>query len=138
MSTEPDQIRKRKHTLEIKKWADHKDAVVWVFDHEWVVLKGYPHWLEGNDYKTILPEYTEAWQAFLDGELQVSDPDHHGVVWVDWCWQPPAFDLPPECYRRKPKPREYWLNLDTNTWNYCKPREETRYRWLLVKEVTNE
>ena len=129
-------MSKRKHADEIKKWADNKDAVVWVFDHEWVVLKGYPHWLEGNDYKTILPEYAEAWQAFLDGELQVIG--HPDDDWVDWCENPPAFDMSSSHYRRKPKPKDYWLNLDTHTWHYCKPIQETRCRWLLVREVTIE
>lgn len=129
-------MSKRKHSEEIKKWADNKDAVVWIFVYEWVVLKAYPHWLEENDYKTILPEYAEAWQAFLDGELEVTG--HHDDDWEDWPGQPPAFDLPSAHYRRKPKPQEYWLNLDTHSWQQCTPREETTYRWLLVREVNNE
>ena len=128
-------MSKRKHADEIKKWADNKDAVVWFFDGEWRSVSGYPQWFEKYDYKTILPEYAEAWQAFLDGELQVIG--HPDDDWVDWCENPPAFDMSSSHYRRKPKPKEYWLNLDTNTWNYCKPMlGETQYKWLLVREVT--
>ena len=128
-------MSKRKHAEEIKKWADNKDAVVWYVNYGWRVVEGYPQWLEEYDYKTILPEYAEAWQAFLDDELQVTE--HYGD-WEDWSAQSPAFDLPPEKYRRRPKPKEYWLNLDTHTWQQCTPIEETRYRWLLVREVTDE
>ena len=126
-------MSERKHAAEIKKWADNKDAVVWYDSYGWRVVEG-PLWLEENDYKTILPEYAEAWQAFLDGELQVIM--HHDDDWVDWREQPPVFDMSSSHYRRKPKPEEYWLNLDTHTWNHSEPTEGTAYKWLLVREVT--
>ena len=97
-------MNKRKNAEEIKKWADNKDAVVWVFVNEWVIQSAPPRWLEKNDYKTILPEYAEAWQAFLDGELQAII--HGADDWVDWPARSPAFDLPSTHYRRKPKSRK--------------------------------
>ena len=128
-------MSKRKHAEEIKKWADNKNAVAWFFDGEWKVAMGYPLWHEKYDYKTILPEYAEAWQAFLDGALQIYQV--HDNNWVDCGTEPPPlFDLASRHYRRKPKPKEYWLNLDTHTWNHSEPIQETQYKWLLVREVT--
>jgi len=112
-------MSKRKHAEEIKKWAENKDAVVWRFDCEWWCGKGCPQWFEKYDYKTILPEYAELWQAFLDDELQVADPDNYGVVWVDWCEHPPAFDLPPDHYRRRPKPKNIYVVEDDNGHPWC-------------------
>ena len=132
-------MNKRKNAEEIKKWADNKDAVVWVFVNEWVIQSAPPRWLEKNEYKTILPEYAEAWQAFLDGQLQVII--HSTDDWVDWRWLSPAFDLPSTHYRRKPKSREYWLNLDTRTWQSQEPiksAQARRFKWLLVREVNDE
>ena len=146
-------MSKRKHADEIKKWADNKDAVVWFFDGEWRAATAYPQWYEKYDYKTILPEYAELWQAFLDGELQVGDPDLNGVVWVDWCEQPPAFDLPPECYRRKPKPKNIYVVEDDKGYplysymykeaavkHYGEKSENHRpiYRYVQKERVTDE
>lgn len=45
-------------------------------------------------------------QALADGALQV----RNGCTgtWVDWTMTACEFSRPPEHYRRKPKPREWW------------------------------
>ena len=103
-------MSKRKHADEIIKWASNKDSVVFcrsfkpTGETEWIPVSGDPSWLSKVEYKTILPEYAEAWQAWLDGELQVTG---HNRGWWDLSSKgPPRFDNPPEDYRRKPKDPE--------------------------------
>lgn len=100
-------MSKRAHADEIIKWASDENAVVFCrsFDptgeSEWITLPD-PHWSPEVQYKTILPEYAEAWQAWLDGELEVLS---HKDEWVLFA-KLPSFSNPPEFYRRKPKDLE--------------------------------
>ena len=70
-------MSKRAHADEIIKWASNKEAVVWyrnppnVPNRRWLPMADKPSWLTKVEYKTILPEYAEAWQAWLDGELSL-------------------------------------------------------------------
>lgn len=49
-------------------------------------------------------------QALADGELQIKWPED-----ADWQDCTPCsrveFDMPPECYRRKPKPKMSWYRV---------------------------
>lgn len=47
-------------------------------------------------------------QALADGELQYLGQGD----WYDWGTPECSFSFPPEHYRRKPKPRVYWLVFD--------------------------
>lgn len=118
----------RKHSNLIKLWADNKDATVWTNDFyrgwtdDW-----YPAWLEDVEYRVILPEYKEAWQAYLDGELQVGDD---GRDWIDWgTGDAPMFDSPPSDYRRKPKIQYKGCTL--------KPENATENLYYVVKTKNN-
>ena len=103
-------MSKRAHADEIIKWANNKDAVVFCRNStpdpgepEWSPSLGEPLWFPSLESKTILPEYAEAWQAWLDGELQI----FNDRGWRDFsCKTPPFFDSRPENYRRKPKEPE--------------------------------
>ena len=99
----------RPHADLIKKWADNADAVVWQLNgfgsNEWVAIAPPYYWCSST-YAVILPEYAEAWQAYLDGALQ--DRFRGGGTWYDWKENAdPAFNNPPECYRRKPAQLRY-------------------------------
>ena len=106
-------MSKRAHADEIIKWSSDKDAVVFCRNSttisgepEWYPTEGVPLWFPTLQYKTILPEYAEAWQAWLDGELQIRDE----TGWFAWFAvdddDVPGFDLDPEEYRRIPKEPE--------------------------------
>ena len=92
----------RPHADLIKKWADNENAEVWVYEtvhtKKWTITK-VPTWERNSKYSVVLPEYKEAWQAYLDGELQISLLGE----WEDWNAGIPVFDNPPERYRRAPK-----------------------------------
>ena len=100
-------MSKRAHADEIIKWASDKDSVVFCrsFDptgeSEWITVPD-PHWSPEVQYKTILPEYAEAWQAWLDGELEVLGYKDEWVLFAKL----PSFANSPEYYRRKPKDPE--------------------------------
>ena len=104
----------RPHADLIKLWAENADAVVWQLNgfgsNEWVAIAPPYYWCSITKYAVILPEYAEAWQAFLDGALQESS----NYDWDDWsCTAPPSFCKSPECYRRKPaQPRYRFKTLD--------------------------
>ena len=101
-------MNKRAHADEIIKWASNKDAVVWYRNppndpnHRWLPMAAKPSWLPEVEYKTILPEYAEAWQAWLDGELEVLGYKDEWVLFA----KKPSFANSPEYYRRKPKDPE--------------------------------
>ena len=101
-------MSKRAHADEIIKWASDEDAVVFYRfgGGKWSSTSGGLSWLHSLEYKTILPEYAEAWQAWLDGELQIRDE----TGWFAWFAvdddDVPGFDLDPEEYRRIPKESE--------------------------------
>ena len=61
-----------------------------------------PHWSPEVQYKTILPEYAEAWRAWLDGELEVLGYKDEWALFAKL----PSFANSPEYYRRKPKDPE--------------------------------
>ena len=96
----------RKHANLIKKWLDNPDCEVWFLDVEWSKVDGNPLWGHGERYVVVLPEYKEAWQAYLDDELETKFEDED--EWHDWQrdYTTPLFSSPPECYRRKPKPEK--------------------------------
>ena len=102
-------MSKRAHADEIIKWASNKDAVVFrncrpnqEGNRGWLPVAGAPEWFPENEYKTILPEYAEAWQAWLDGELEVLGYKDEWVLFAKL----PSFANSPEYYRRKPKEPE--------------------------------
>ena len=71
-------MTRRPHADEIVKWASDIDSVVWRLfipaqngEPRWAPAASSPGWLSDVEYKTILPEYDEAWQVWLDGELQI-------------------------------------------------------------------
>ena len=100
-------MSKRAHAGEIAKWASDKDSVVFCrsFDptgeSEWIAVPD-PHWSPEVQYKTILPEYAEAWKAWLDGELEVLSHKEEWVLFAEL----PSFANSPEFYRRIPKDPE--------------------------------
>ena len=105
----------RPHADLIKLWADNADAVVWQLNgfgsNEWVAIAPPYYWCSST-YAVILPEYAEAWQAYLDGALQIQAEG----AWCDWSptmYHHPAFTDHPGNYRRKPaQPRYRFKTLD--------------------------
>ena len=98
----------RKHAEMIKKWLDNPDCEVWFIDvnhgKEWRKVTGNPLWGQGDRYVVVLPEYKEAWQAYLDDELETKF--EYEDEWHGWGreYVVPMFSSPPECYRRQPRP----------------------------------
>ena len=115
-------MSKRAHADEIIKWSSDKDSVVFCrsFDptgeSEWIPVPD-PHWSPEVQYKTILPEYADAWQAWLDGELQVKGLSK----WFTYGLCVPDFGLEPEKYRRKPKEEKEQLEQPADA---CKEEME--------------
>ena len=112
-------MSKRANADEIIKWANNKDSVVWRnMGMFWAAILPEPRWLPGCEYKTILPEYADAWHAWLDGELQIFNDRR----WRDFsCKTPPFFGEPPEKYRRKPKEEKEQLEQPADA---CKEEME--------------
>jgi len=90
----------RKHHEQIKLWAssEHSEVFVKTSFSSWFSVTT-PSWSENYEYKTILPKFRDAWQAYLDGELQYKSCKE----WKDWTSEnPPNFIANPSFYRRKP------------------------------------
>jgi hypothetical protein len=112
---------KRPHADLIKKWADNDDSHIWYYNkytEEWEKCP-LPIWEKTVQYAVILKEYAEAWQAWMDGELQVVTVEGK---WTEWPGlRPPSFDAPASNYRRKPaepkpepvkpQPGEKWKHI---------------------------
>ena len=101
---------RHKHADQMIKLANNSDAVVWCKSRkkgEWVKLKGIgsASWNPENEYRTILPEFADMWQAFLDGELEFRPT--HECEWEKWTiTRGPNFNSPIENYRRTPSGEE--------------------------------
>ena len=103
---------KRKHADEIIQWANDPTCSVWCRDDRvipprWLLVPKVktPSWNSGIQYAVIPAAYADAWQAYLDGELQYLDRD-----WEDWCMETvPRFSGGTQFYRRKPaEPETDW------------------------------
>lgn len=94
----------RNHPVEGRKYIDNPNARVYYYDKSasrWVERYGEPRWVR-KFYKVVLPEYQEAWEAYLDNELET----RFGGVWQIWPLDKdprdaPCFDREEEHYRRK-------------------------------------
>ena len=102
---------RHKHADQMIKLANNSDAVVWVKTEvsKWTKLGWTPGWEEEHEYRTILPEFSDLWQAFLDGELEFKSS--HKSEWEKWTTEQdpnfvPNFDSSIECYRRTPSGEE--------------------------------
>lgn len=85
----------RKHHDLIVRWAKCREAVVYVLHKgTWAEVQD-PHWSAQREYRVIEPEYAEAWDLFLKGELDI-------LVSGRWilATDAPMFQLPPDQYRR--------------------------------------
>lgn len=93
----------RPHANLIKKWADNNDCQIWYYDkneEKWENTP-FPSWEPTLQYVVVLKEYAEAWQAWIDGELQIL----MSGGWTEWGFPfPPQFTDKASDYRRKPKP----------------------------------
>jgi len=68
-------------------------------------------WDERHEYQVVRPEYQDAWEAYIDGELEIK-AECDGL-WFDWALTShPAFSFDPSNYRRKPKPETIAVRLD--------------------------
>lgn len=94
----------REHANDIILWAKNVDAEAWFFHDDkrgWESI-AFPSWYPEETYKVILPQYKEAWLAYLDGELQYLTPG--SLEWKDYVSsEVPKFTNPDSYYRRKPK-----------------------------------
>ncbi|MBF84077.1 MAG: hypothetical protein CL489_06315 [Acidobacteria bacterium] len=102
---------KHKHADEIIKWALNQEAEVWTrtSTSPWAFIPVNPNWALDQEYRTILPEYKEAWSVYLDGELEYySILDNQWRPWTDK--EPPIFSVTkPEHFRRARK-ANVWLS----------------------------
>jgi len=95
------------HKEDIKLWLDNPDASVYFksnYSTDWIeITEGDIWWFADYEYKVILPQYLEAWEAWLDDELE----ECFGGTWIRWPRSnlPPSFTCGPEFYRRKPAPK---------------------------------
>lgn len=131
---------RRKHADWIRLWLENEDSEVWFKSKsgKWYPIK-HPTW-EDDEYRVILPEFKEAWQAYMDGELQVRH--HHFQHQHEW-WEyhegdPPLFDMLPSNYRRRPKRDERRLvfvpeSIFDNWTKY--DDEECAKEWNSIGEV---
>ena len=101
----------RKHAKEIRLWLDNPNAVVWCHSNKAWWVDHNPTWSSRYRYRVILPEYKEAWQAYLDGELETLS---YGFTdrWRSWTSEPKLL-REPNCYRRKPKKNEVTITIDS-------------------------
>ena len=94
-------MSERPHHKQIILWASNEDARVYSFEGNTWILINNPSWNPSKRYKTILPTYQEAWEAYLDGELEHSD----GEKWIRWKSEwPPSFSDTACYYRRYQEP----------------------------------
>ena len=106
--------KKHPHSGLIRLWSDtwYEECEVWSkhnSEEKWTQPKN-PMWYPNTKYRVIHDDYKEAWQAWLDGELQVltcSDDSE----WKDMP-EEPIFVFAPDRYRRKPKIQRYELGVD--------------------------
>ena len=99
------ETKARRHADKIILWANNKDAEVWHhLNGEWSQLTTSPCWSEETEYAVVLPEFKEAWMAWLDNELEFLGTNG---FWDSWRLTDgvPAFNKSPDKYRRKPKYR---------------------------------
>ena len=133
---------RHKHADQMIKLANNSDAVVWCKSRkkgEWVKLKGIgsASWNPENDYRTILPEFADMWQAFLDDELECRcNPE---VEWQKWVLKqaPVEFDSHIASFRRTPSGEESGVEESPEKANPqfrpC-PEHDSRYRKLKALE----
>lgn len=85
----------RKHHDLIVRWAKNQEAEVYVWwSGKWQKTAA-PHWYSCDRYRVIEPEYFEAWDLFLRGELEL----FINGVWV-LAKNAPLFEQSPENYRK--------------------------------------
>lgn len=72
--------------------------------------------------------------AWADGEVVQLLVDE-GAKWVDLTVKYPVFTDSPKHYRIKPKPREFWVNLDSRVAMLAEDGWEPsgRDKWLAIK-----
>lgn len=87
----------RAYLSTLTDWVN-SDGTLWV-KGSWGWTKVDEPKFDGEDYFVIGRWYEEAWKAYREGCLQYK----HGAGWRDWTDGPPAFNLPPDHYRRKLK-----------------------------------
>jgi len=94
----------RKHSNLIIQWAKDADCAVYcrcVGVNNWKLIEGDISWLEYAVYAVVPKGYQFAWDAFVEGNLQIKS----GSDWNDWDLNsPPVFDSPASEYRRVPEP----------------------------------
>ncbi len=101
----------RKHEDRVREYLDNPSWLVYFRfagsrPEIWQLCETEPEWFSFNEYTLVPPEYQEAFEAYRDGELQLSfDLGKH---WTDWlCSYPPCWGVRPSDFRRKPpKPRK--------------------------------